>query len=777
MKTKSIICGLLASVTLGFTTSCEDMLTANSDRHSYETAQDTLYSYWGVLKTLQNIGERYVILGEARGDLVSPTAFTSDTIAAIANFRNPQDGDCRYLQASDFYAVINNCNAYLASADTIRPIYGANAGDNDRYMMREYAQVWTIRAWTYMQLVQLYDEVPFYTHPLMSTAEVEDFYNGGNCVKANRHNLAQLIEDEAGAQLQNIIMQDYPRYGMYNSMVHSHFCYFPTQVVLGDLWLMAAQSQAEYEKAAQYYFNYIDRFQAVLPTNYYCTAFELSGGSRGNLVSYSYSGAYDIYDVSSINSVGDINNEETITVIPSTTNKLWGTIQRGVNDVFGYTSDVSVSTSATDTTTSATVVLSPSSEPQLVASNAFSSLCRSYPALAQKVEKQGNSYEVVGYDTIETGADARRAWSQMTRFTDNGQVQNVELIHKQNPYGTFSTTYPVVYRKAHVWLRLAEAINRAGFPEYAYAILADGLSEELTPYVSATTSNYNSYYYLLRDTAQAIVAPYASEADMLAGIAKDPDRYVDSLNIYHFIEKSDIILYSDGCKSATLDTLDIPANFYEKCMAQGIYVSKQNTSSEAIWSGSYIPYNQALKATTKPYMQFQKKTFSVINSSNGGNGLNLNHGVHGRSHCMSIKAGSSVMIGGGNILPTFCETRPSDDDRTRDSVMNRFYNFDVNVKSKWAGYPGRLNYYAVDAAAYEAYQQQLIEAVEELILDEMGMELCFEGNRFNDLVRIAERRNDPSFLATKVANRSGELNSELYGKLMNKQNWFLQLPR
>ena len=87
MKRKSIISLLIFSMGLGMmTTSCEDMLSPDSERHSYTVAQDTLYSYWGILKSLQNVAERYVILGECRADLVGGTSFVSDTINAILNF-------------------------------------------------------------------------------------------------------------------------------------------------------------------------------------------------------------------------------------------------------------------------------------------------------------------------------------------------------------------------------------------------------------------------------------------------------------------------------------------------------------------------------------------------------------------------------------------------------------------------------------------------------------------------------------------------------------------
>ena len=109
MKRKSIISMLLLSMMMGmFSTSCQDMLSPDSERHSYQVGDDILYSYWGILKSLQNIGERYVILNECRGDLVDASPFVSDTIGAIVNFgdvEDPEDwkdGACSYLQIRDY---------------------------------------------------------------------------------------------------------------------------------------------------------------------------------------------------------------------------------------------------------------------------------------------------------------------------------------------------------------------------------------------------------------------------------------------------------------------------------------------------------------------------------------------------------------------------------------------------------------------------------------------------------------------------------------------------
>lgn len=63
------------------------------------------------------------------------------------------------------------------------------------------------------------------------------------------------------------------------------------------------------------------------------------------------------------------------------------------------------------------------------------------------------------------------------------------------------------------------------------------------------------------------------------------------------------------------------------------------------------------------------------------------------------------------------------------------------------------------------------------IIEEDALELAYEGNRWEDLVRVALRRNDPSFLADKVYDKlSKEGNSkadEVRSKLMNVNNWYL----
>ena len=65
-------------------------------------------------------------------------------------------------------------------------------------------------------------------------------------------------------------------------------------------------------------------------------------------------------------------------------------------------------------------------------------------------------------------------------------------------------------------------------------------------------------------------------------------------------------------------------------------------------------------------------------------------------------------------------------------------------------------------------------SIEDIIMEERAMELAFEGKRWFDLVRIANRRGE-SYLAGKVSAKYDDASvaSTVYNKLMDKNNWYL----
>ena len=113
--------------------------------------------------------------------------------------------------------------------------------------------------------------------------------------------------------------------------------------------------------------------------------------------------------------------------------------------------------------------------------------------------------------------------------------------------------------------------------------------------------------------------------------------------------------------------------------------------------------------------------------------------------------------------------------RLRYDERNSVFNYvDMVAKKVKEAHGITLDKDAIYSGDYDDYVQ---EAVEDIIIDEMGMELAFEGTRFFDLSRVAMRRNDPTYLAKHVAMRNGTMDMTLYNYLSaSTKNWYLPLP-
>jgi hypothetical protein len=71
------------------------------------------------------------------------------------------------------------------------------------------------------------------------------------------------------------------------------------------------------------------------------------------------------------------------------------------------------------------------------------------------------------------------------------------------------------------------------------------------------------------------------------------------------------------------------------------------------------------------------------------------------------------------------------------------------------------------------------EIIEDFIMEERAMELAYEGKRWFDLMRVANRRNNPAYLANKVAAKFADPSKAeiVKNRLMDKSTWLLKLPK
>ena len=253
-KMKNIkICVLLGAMALG-SASCSDMMDINSDRVAFEednrlnNANDSIYSVMGILAQVQKVADRCILMGELRGDLMTTDAtFASTDLKQIENFEVTPENP--YADKCDFYTIINNCNYAIERMDT------AITEGIEQVMLPEYAQIKTLRAWTYLQMGLIFGEVNYFTKPLLNVNALEQ----SQAQKMNLDELATtLISDiEPYSKTRPL------NYGSVDGWNSSEF-FIPTSMLLGDLYLYSNN----YEKAAQAYYELIDHKNITVGTGY-----------------------------------------------------------------------------------------------------------------------------------------------------------------------------------------------------------------------------------------------------------------------------------------------------------------------------------------------------------------------------------------------------------------------------------------------------------------------------------------------------------------------------
>ena len=447
-----VVCGM-ASCSDFFDQESEHVIFA--EENHLDNSNDSIYSVIGVLNKLQAIADRTVLLGEVRGDLVDITATANSDLRDMALFDMGDDN--RYNQPRDYYAIINNCNYFIENVDT-----AMKNNRNEYIFMREYTAIKAIRAWTYLQLVLNYGSVPFVTKPILSKLEAEQ-----NFPKYDLQAICQYFINDL-MPLTDRWANEYPQYGNIRDLRDgaSRLLFFPVNVVLGDLnlWLASITgSKATYQEAAMRYYKYIsqrngDNSSYPIGMSYY--AWE-SGSSTWDSPRGIISGDWSDEEYGP--------NTELITIIAGDSIRAEGNYSELRNLFYSREeNDYHVS---------------------IVPSENLFDLYESQDNCV--VGASGTTYSYAPKDlTRHRSGDLRLYYSydegeRTDRLT--GDRFEVSYIDKQ----AFQHIH--IYRRAMVYLRLAEALNGAGYPRAAFSILSTGMNNEVCrsdvyPYYSESDS-------------------------------------------------------------------------------------------------------------------------------------------------------------------------------------------------------------------------------------------------------------------------------------------------
>ncbi len=456
--------------------SCSDMLESDSSRQVFDPAldqkTDSVFYALGILQGMQLLADQYAFQGEMQGDLVETTTYTDNNLRQLANFSVTTEN--KYDSAYVYYRVINNCNYYIAHRDTTLRTGATYVA------MKEYVAVKAIRAWAYMQLARTYSSVPFYTTPLTQISQIDDANFPTLDMKGIVAQLSPDLEQYSHAYNENLTT-DYnqtPTYGgVAPSSILPEYLFIPVDVVLGDMFL----ETGDYDRAARHYVSYLTDVADVSNNN---IAYMQPYASRRNRMS----GDEELPGNWKAQSNGQMQNStlwssifagnagvDYITYIPMAPNKLTG-VASAIPLAYGY--DYYANNSGYV------------DEIQIVPSNDYLQLTNT------------SDYCYVTTATTEVSLDVSAAKLGDTRYRsiiredEDVETNDVTVWITKN-----ATPRVILYRRSTVYLHLAEAFNRLGMYDAAFAILKDGINKYLV-------SEEGGAQYISPETRLALTTTY-----------------------------------------------------------------------------------------------------------------------------------------------------------------------------------------------------------------------------------------------------------------------------
>ena len=481
-----VVCASLFTIHCSLFTACSDMLESDSSRQLFDPAldqkTDSVFYAYGVMQAMQQLADQYYFQNELRGDLVKPTEKASLHLRDLASFT--ADATNKYDSVYRYYKVINNCNYYLAHRDTTLATGARNVVCN------EYAAIASFRAWTYLQLARQYGAAPYITEPVTTIGQINantsmTSYEGILQSEAQmleslkaRYSDEQISVPTFGQSSRSVGMLNW---GNEEKFISPKKCFIPLNVVLGDIYLELGQ----YEQAATCYYQYL-RYEGLQdPRNisvnytdymspYYSSYSPIFKNFTEWPVDYNEQQNNNLYNQSPIWENSFLHSPapgDVISYIPMAVNYTMGQTTN-IPAAYGYNYYGTERSSAVmvDDPMAGVFNCPKTQDIQIIPSQAYCDSARraQYYFYTEQVKVAPFNWIVRN----EPLGDAR------ANMICQGEGADSVYVYTYKP----STAYVLLYRNATVWLHLAEAINRMGYPDAAFAVLKNGLHSELPNY-------------------------------------------------------------------------------------------------------------------------------------------------------------------------------------------------------------------------------------------------------------------------------------------------------
>lgn len=748
---KSIIfSGILLLAAGAVTTSCEDMLTVDNNLVTTNLApQDTVYQVMGIVKRMQKLADRTVLLGEVRADLV--TVDETHAPSAVQELgRNTVTSNNIYNNPADYYDVINACNIYIAYVDSMRPYLPSM-----NYYDKEILAVKCFKAWCYLELVKVYGEVPFVDEPILTPDAAERYATSGqklgmaevltNCID----DLTKFMTEKSNLWTYNQALR--PSYGSqkWNDITYDNF-FIPVRVMLAELYLWRGSctaNRSDYLKAIGMYHDYFCFPGEERGVQSYITCWSDRNFTQN---SSSYENRFSVK-----------RTTENVAVLPCDTIEYYGTVN-DIRSVFNsqYSNNY---------------------YPAVTPSQRLKNLSKMQEYCSYNIISGGDTtytsdHNVNDYQTPLQEGDLRLStiYTTSSRRVEN-QTSNIysnssSFCLKWTEGNSRMTTdvrgqYVPLFRNTILYLHMAEALNRAGFPATAYLVLSQGL-------------DLNTIYNLPADEYEALCTEIQT-----VGYSLSESQYrtafegltPETMSQFPFFDEEYKTYYQEAQEKYESD----PENNSQPT-DYGNYMYAKTMSSFVIWPYTVFRHLWKVENTVNGVKTWSYMPYPYI-SITGDDPYIRQIGIHslgsGDTYCNKyyLLDDDETLAKLDSEWPLVEPTAPKWDKKNDpDSVI---YKAEVEeymqaIETYLDNQEARKNYLASDEIV-----QKRMDRVKQMILDEEALEGMFEGTRFYDLMRYQLQEG-------KVGGASSTIMlpdylqkfSEGWTDNMTGKPWYLSLP-